>query len=93
VFNLSALNLLLDITGLQTLNEYVIADAPVGSPLITGTQFASVANLPFGASIDYDGTAINPNSIVLIAAIPEPASLAGLLAVSAINLRRRQAVA
>ncbi len=89
--NLAALNLTVTPTGTQTLPEYILANAPVGSANILGTSFAST-NLPAGWSINYAGTAANPNAIVLIAAAatPEPASFAVLTLGAATLLTRRR---
>ena len=77
--NLTNLNLTVLPTGTQSLPEYILANAPVGSANILGTAFATT-NLPAGWSINYTGTPTNPNAIVLVAAPqpPEPASLAVL---------------
>ena len=66
VLDLTNLHFNLNVTGAQTLAEYVLANADVGSPNVTGSAFAGV-NLPTGWSIDYDGTASNPGDIVLVA--------------------------
>ncbi|HZZ29203.1 MAG TPA: PEP-CTERM sorting domain-containing protein [Pirellulales bacterium] len=89
---LTNLHFNLNATGTQTQAEYVLANADVGSPNVTGTAFASV-NLPSGWSIDYDGTTANPGDIVLVAPVPEPASLLmaalGGLGIVTVGLRRR----
>lgn len=83
-------NLKLNISAVApTLSEYVIADKPVGSANILGTEFFSVSGLEPGWLIDYDGTAANPNAIVLV--VPEPASLASLALGGLLLLRRRRA--
>jgi autotransporter-associated beta strand protein len=78
------LNLDLDISGAQSMSEYVIGTYD-GATLL-GSEFASVNGLPSGWDIDYDGTAANPNSIVLF--VPEPATMS-LLALGLIAVRRR----
>ena len=90
MLDLTNLHLGLNVSGVQTQSEYVLANADVGSPNVTGSAFAAV-NLPSGWSIDYDGTASNPGDIVLLApAVPEPASV-GILVFSTAMLRRRRA--
>jgi fibronectin-binding autotransporter adhesin len=96
VLDLTNLHFNLNVTGTQTQAEYVLANADVGSPNVTGTAFAGV-NLPAGWSIDYDGTAANPGDIVLVAAaVPEPTSLLmaalGGLSIAAAWTRRRKSV-
>ncbi|MGN6370038.1 MAG: PEP-CTERM sorting domain-containing protein [Phycisphaerae bacterium] len=91
--DLTHLNLTVNATGTQSQSEYILANAPINSPNILGTSFASV-NLPANWSINYTGTPTNPNAIVLIAgaAVPEPASLTLLaLGASAMLTRRRKA--
>jgi fibronectin-binding autotransporter adhesin len=93
VLDLTNLHFNLSLTGTQTQAEYVLANADVGSPNVTGTQFAGV-NLPAGWSISYTGTTANPNDIVLVnsnLAAPEPASLSvlGLGTLCLIRRRRR----
>ncbi len=61
--NLTGLNLILNITGTQTQSQYVLADDTSGT--LTGTHFASVTGLGSGA-IDYTGTTLHPNDIVLV---------------------------
>ena len=95
VLDLTNLHFTLSATGTQTQAEYVLANADVGSSNVLGTTFASV-NLPAGWSIDYDGTPTNPGDIVLVAPVPEPASL--LMALGGLGLatawaRRRQTAA
>ncbi|MCF7837184.1 MAG: PEP-CTERM sorting domain-containing protein [Candidatus Marinimicrobia bacterium] len=85
---LADLNLKLNLSGLQTQTEYVLADYSFGGQY-TGTAFASVTGLDEGWSIEYAGTATNPDAIVLV--IPEPGTL-GLLALGALGFwgwRRR----
>ena len=82
-------DLLANLTGTQTATEYVIANAIVGSANVIGTGFRS-QTLPAGWSIDYDGTAANPASIVLVA-VPEPGAAGLALAAGAVaGLRRRR---
>ncbi len=72
--NITSLNLALNITGTQTLSQYVVADYSGGT--LTGTAFASVTGLPAGWSINYnDGSEI----VLNVAPVPEPAAL-GLMA-------------
>ena len=83
------LNVLL--SGTQTQSEYVLANEPVGSSNVVGTQFLS-ATLPAGWSINYTGTTLNPNAIVLVASAPapEPASIGALGIGGLVMLRRRR---
>ncbi len=80
--NITGLNLVLNITGTQTLSQYVLVDYAGGT--LTGSAFASVTGLEPGWTIDYSGTALNPSSIVLTQ-VPEPAAL-GLLGVGGLSL-------
>jgi hypothetical protein len=72
--DISSLTLALNVSGTQTLSEYVIANFNFGGASITGANFASVTGLPSG-TIDYDGTIANPNAIVWI---PTAATLASI---------------
>ena len=62
--SISNLVLNLNITGVQTLTEYVVADYSLGT--LVGNAFKSV-NLPKRWEIRYMGTPKNPGSIVLLA--------------------------
>lgn len=90
IIDLSNLNLNVNLTGTQTQTEYVIANAAVGSANVLGTQFLN-ATIPAGWTINYTGTALNPNAIVLVAGTPspEPASL-GVMGVGGMLLLRRR---
>lgn len=68
----------------EALTEDSYIFATYGS--LTGTEFATVANLPSGYQIDY---AFGGNNIALVAAIPEP-TVALLGALGAIGLVRRR---
>ena len=91
VLDLTNLHFSLNLTGTQTQAEYVLANADVGSPNVTGSAFAST-NLPSGWSISYTGTTANPGDIVLVAAVPEP-GLVGVVGLSLLGLMRRRHVA
>lgn len=84
--DISALTLDVNMTT-PTLDEYVLVNVPVGSPLLTGSTFGNVLNLPAGWTVDYDGTAANPNAIVAV--VPEPASMAFAGVALGLVLRRR----
>jgi hypothetical protein len=90
--NITGLNLVLNVTGAQTLDQYVLVDYAGGT--LTGAAFASVTGLSAGWAIDYSGTVLHPGSIVL-SRVPEPGVL-GLLAVGGLALllvkRRKMAV-
>lgn len=71
--NITDLNLALNISGTQTMGQYVVADYSGGT--LTGTSFASVTGLPAGWSINY-----NDGSEIVLQMIPEPTTI-GLMAV------------
>jgi fibronectin-binding autotransporter adhesin len=87
VLDLTNLRLNLVVSGTLTPGEYVLVDQAVGSSFIAGVKFANVTNLGTW-SIDYNGTAANPGSIVL--AVPEPGSAAYLALAAGLFLRRRR---
>jgi MYXO-CTERM domain-containing protein len=88
VLDLTNLHFSLNLSGTQTMAEYVLANADVGSPNVTGSAFAS-ANLPNGWSISYTGTTTNPGDIVLVAAVPEP-GLVGVVGLGLLGVMRRR---
>ena len=90
VLDLTNLHFSLNLSGTQTQAEYVLANADVGSPNVTGSAFAGT-NLPSGWSISYTGTAANPGDIVLVAAVPEP-GLVGVVGLSLLGVMRRRRV-
>ena len=87
--DLTNLTLALDVTGTQTLSEFVLADKAVGSSYVLGSSFFNTI-LPANWAIDYDGTDANPDSIVLTV-VPEPSTLAAVsvLALGWLSRRRR----
>jgi len=88
--DLSNIKLNLVLTGIQSLaSEYVLADKAVGSGFVSG-NFAASTVLPDGWSIDYDGTPAHVGKIVLLNAVPEPASFAviGFTVVGMLSRRR-----
>ncbi len=68
--DISGLNLALNLAGPQTVSQFVIVNHNDAGASVIGSQFASVSNTPLGWSIDYAGTAQNPNSIVLLLTAP-----------------------
>lgn len=89
VFDLSSINLNVVTSGTTPLTgsaEYVLANRNINSVYVAGGHFLSV-NLPSNWAIDYDGTALNPNSIVVT--VPEPVSLS-FLGLGILGLLRRR---
>ncbi len=93
--DISSLDLNFDITGLQTQSEYVLVNRAVGSSFVIGSEFGSILNLPANWSIDYDGTDLNPGTIVAVVsevAVPEPTGVAvmGVMGLSMLLRRNRR---
>ncbi|MEX2607698.1 MAG: PEP-CTERM sorting domain-containing protein [Kiritimatiellia bacterium] len=64
--DLSGFTLDINTTGIQSFLEYVLINSNTG---VTGT----FANVTGGYTIDYDGTDLNPDAVVVV--IPEPSTL------------------
>lgn len=86
--DLAGLTLQPVIVGSPTLAEYVIASTTTG----VSNSFASIVDTypGYDFAVDYDGTVLNPNKVVLLVSIPEPASLSFLALASVACLRRRR---
>jgi hypothetical protein len=86
--SLNGRDLIPNLTGAQTQNEYVLVNTVTG---VSGTFASIIDSSPsYDFAVDYDGTDANPGKVVLVlTVIPEPASLS-LLAVAAGGLLGRR---